>query len=42
MSKIIDRAEIKAKTPAQLLEFAESLGVDDASLLRRQDLVFQS
>ena len=41
MSKIIDRAEIKAKTPAQLLEFAESLGVDDASLLRRQDLVFQ-
>jgi transcription termination factor Rho len=32
--------ELKRKTPAELLEFAESLQVENASNLRRQDMMF--
>lgn len=32
--------EIKAKTPAELLEFADSLELENASALKRQDLMF--
>jgi transcription termination factor Rho len=32
--------ELKAKTPAQLVEMAEELGVEGASTLRRQDIMF--
>ncbi|MDR0661852.1 MAG: transcription termination factor Rho [Holosporales bacterium] len=34
--------ELKAKSPAELLAFAEELGVENAGGLRRQDLVFAS
>ncbi|MBA3836453.1 MAG: transcription termination factor Rho, partial [Zymomonas sp.] len=33
-------ADLKKKTPAQLVEMAESLGVEGASTLRKQDLMF--
>jgi transcription termination factor Rho len=32
--------ELKSKSPADLLEYAEDLGVDNASTMRKQDLVF--
>jgi transcription termination factor Rho len=32
--------ELKAKTPAELVEMAEDLGVEGASTMRRQDLMF--
>ena len=32
--------ELKRKTPAELLAFAEELGIENASNLRRQDLMF--
>src|SRR5215468_3245627 len=32
--------ELKRKTPAELLEFAESLQIENASTLRRQDMMF--
>jgi transcription termination factor Rho len=32
--------DIKAKTPSELLDFAESLEVENASALKRQDLMF--
>src|ERR1041385_9042031 len=32
--------ELKRKTPAELLEFAESLAIENASALRRQDMMF--
>lgn len=32
--------DLKQKTPAQLLEFAESLGVENVSALRKQELIF--
>jgi transcription termination factor Rho len=32
--------ELKRKTPAELLEFAESLQIENASALRRQDMMF--
>ena len=32
--------ELKRKTPAELLEFAESLQIENASNLRRQDMMF--
>ena len=32
--------ELKLKTPAALLEFAESLAIENASALRRQDMMF--
>ena len=33
-------AELKRKSPAQLLEYAEELGIENASTLRKPDLVF--
>ena len=33
-------AELKAKTPADLLSFAESLAIENASSLRKQDMMF--
>jgi len=33
-------AELKAKTPADLLSFAESLNIENASALRKQDMMF--
>ncbi len=33
-------AELKAKTPADLLSFAESLQIENASSLRKQDIMF--
>ncbi len=33
-------SELKAKNPAQLLEFAEEVGVENASTLRKQELMF--
>ncbi len=33
-------AELKAKTPADLLSFAESLSIENASSLRKQDILF--
>src|ERR1700677_2989476 len=33
-------AELKAKSPADLLSFAESLQVENASSLRKQDMMF--
>ena len=33
-------AELKAKSPAELLSFAESVGVENASSLRKQDMMF--
>ncbi|MBM3512396.1 MAG: transcription termination factor Rho [Alphaproteobacteria bacterium] len=32
--------ELKAKSPAELLTFAEGLGIENASSLRRQDMMF--
>ncbi|MEN2977306.1 transcription termination factor Rho [Tistrella bauzanensis] len=32
--------ELKTKTPAELLQFAETLGVENAGTLRKQDLLF--
>jgi len=32
--------ELKGKTPAELLEFAESLKIENASTLRKQDMMF--
>ena len=32
--------ELKEKSPAQLLEEAEALGIEDASSMRKQDLMF--
>ncbi|MBN4046578.1 Rho termination factor N-terminal domain-containing protein, partial [bacterium AH-315-P15] len=32
--------ELKTKTPTDLLEFAEELEVENASTLRKQDLMF--
>src|SRR5581483_2293561 len=32
--------ELKRKTPAELLEFAESLHIENPSALRRQDMMF--
>ena len=32
--------ELKTKAPAQLVEMAEELGVEGASTLRKQDLMF--
>jgi transcription termination factor Rho len=32
--------ELKTKTPAELVEMAEQLGVEGASTLRKQDLMF--
>lgn len=32
--------DLKVRTPSELLEFAESLGVENASAMKRQDLVF--
>ena len=33
-------SELKAKSPAQLLEFAEQLEVEGASTMRKQELMF--
>src|SRR5581483_1445887 len=33
-------AELKAKSPADLLAFAESLEIENASMLRKQDMMF--
>src|SRR6201992_2134006 len=33
-------AELKKKTPAELVNFAESLSVENASSLRKQDILF--
>ncbi|MCX7931125.1 MAG: Rho termination factor N-terminal domain-containing protein, partial [Rhodovarius sp.] len=33
-------SELKAKSPAELLAFAEELGVENASSLRKQDMMF--
>ena len=33
-------AELKAKSPADLLSFAESLQIENASSLRKQDMMF--
>jgi transcription termination factor Rho len=33
-------SELKAKTPAELLAFAEEVGVENASSLRKQDMMF--
>ncbi len=33
-------SELKAKTPPELLAFAEELGVENASILRKQDIMF--
>ena len=33
-------AELKAKTPADLLSYAESLQIENASSLRKQDMMF--
>jgi transcription termination factor Rho len=33
-------SELKAKTPPELLEFAEEVGVENASTLRKQDIMF--
>ncbi|MFA9442248.1 MAG: Rho termination factor N-terminal domain-containing protein, partial [Hyphomicrobium sp.] len=32
--------ELKAKTPAELLSFAEESGVENASTMRKQELMF--
>lgn len=32
--------ELKSKTPAELIQFAESLGIEDAAALRKQDALF--
>ncbi len=32
--------ELKAKTPADLLAFAEDLEIENASALRKQDMMF--
>ena len=33
-------ADLKAKTPADLLSYAESLNIENASSLRKQDMMF--
>jgi hypothetical protein len=33
-------SELKAKSPAELLAFAEEVGVENASVLRKQDMMF--
>ncbi len=33
-------SELKAKSPADLLAFAEEVGVENASILRKQDMMF--
>ena len=33
-------AELKTKTPAELLNFAESLQIENVSSLRKQDIMF--
>ena len=33
-------SELKAKTPADLLSFAEELQIENASSLRKQDIMF--
>jgi transcription termination factor Rho len=33
-------SELKAKSPADLLDFAEEVGVENASILRKQDMMF--
>jgi transcription termination factor Rho len=33
-------AELKAKSPADLLSYAESLQIENASSLRKQDMMF--
>ena len=33
-------SELKAKTPAELLEFAETYEVENASTMRKQELMF--
>ena len=33
--------ELKAKTPAELVSFAEEVGVENASVMRKQDMLFQ-
>ncbi len=40
MSENIKLSDLKAKNPAQLLLFAESVGVENASTLRKQELMF--
>lgn len=32
--------ELKSKSPAELIQFAESLGIEDAAALRKQDVMF--
>lgn len=36
----MDIHELKSKTPAELLAYAEQLGIENASTLRKQDIVF--
>lgn len=32
--------ELKSKTPSELIQFAETLGIEDAAALRKQDIMF--
>ena len=32
--------ELKQKSPAELLDYAEELAIENASLLRKQDMMF--
>jgi transcription termination factor Rho len=39
-AKIMDLHELKRKSPAELLAYAESLGIENASTLRKQEMMF--
>ena len=40
-SKIMHLQELKAKSPADLLAYAEELEIENASTLRKQDMMFE-
>lgn len=37
---LMDLHELKSKMPADLLAFAEELGIENASNMRKQDMMF--
>ena len=39
-AKVMDLHELKAKSPAELLNYADSLGVENSSTLRKQEIMF--
>ena len=40
MTERLNLSDLKAKTPAELLAYAEELQIENASTLRKQDMMF--